>query len=324
MKKFFRPLFLAIGILSCSHMLGFAQDAAAAPSSRKEGITVVQTIPEDLELVAIGTVKAVPKSDQIVFNDGKSYAIDNIRVPVHMEQTVREYLAKFLIGKKVGMFVNEGLKNNHNDSFGNLLVHVMTEDGNWVQANLVSMGYAWVFTPETSRDLVKPLYQYEEMARRKKVGLWRIPENAVKYDNTITGTEGSFQIYEGVVKGFRVGNGYSYVNFGNNPATDFTILIKSSVSATLPKNFGDTVLGQRVRIRGWVEDISGPAIYMTHPEQLEILGRPPVLLQLSPCPRATPSTPENPCQEPGAPATMLVPAESVPQGAVLAPKAATP
>lgn len=267
---------------------------------------VVQTTPEDLELVAVGTVKEMRKSDQIVLNNGKVYALDNIRVPVHYEQNAKDYLTKSLTGKQVGIFVNKALKNTHYDSIGNLLVHVMTDQAVWVQADLIMKGYAWAFSSPTSRDLVIPLYAYEEAARKNKSGLWRSAEDGIKYDGTIEGTEGSFQIYEGIVQAVRPGTGYMYINFGKDPTTDFTLLIKSSDAAFFPKRFEKDLPRSRIRVRGWVEENSGPSMHMTHPEQIQILGKDPLVIKLDPCKEGTKSSRKKPCQEPGQPDTIVI------------------
>lgn len=299
MKKFHSVLILTV-------MICLAAGAALAKREPTAVYTIVQTTPEDLELVAVGTVKEMRKSDQIVLNNGKVYALDNIRVPVHYEQDAKDYLTKSLTGKQVGIFINKYLKNNHNDAVGNLLVHVMTEQAVWVQADLIRKGLAWAFSSPTSRDLVVPLYAYEEAARKNKAGLWRSPEDGIKFDATIEGTEGSFQIYEGIIQAVRPGTGYSYINFGKDPTTDFTLLIKSSDMGLFPKKFEKDLVRSRIRVRGWVEENSGPSMYLTHPEQMQILGKDPLIIKLQPCKEGVKTTKKKPCQEPGQPDTIIV------------------
>lgn len=318
MKKYVS--FFAVSTLIA---LAALQPAVAARPGQFETYKPVQTSPEDLALVAVGVVKDVPKSDQIVLTNGTTYALDNIRVPVHLEQDVRAYMNSTLKDKEVGLFVNKFLKDNHNDKLGNLLVHILTDKGGWVQADLVSKGYAWAYSTDTSRDLVIPLYGFENAARAQKLGLWRNPENAPRNEMTIKQSIGSFQLYEGLARGFKVGTGgstgYGYINFGNDPATDFTILIKPTAMSLFDRKMLDNIAQERLRIRGWVEDSSGPAIYLTHPEQLEMLGKNTVTFKLVPCPLATRSTAANPCQERGGPDTITVPVDAIPPG-LQAPK----
>jgi hypothetical protein len=233
----------------------------------------IQTKPEDMELVAVGTVREIVKSDQIKLSDGKIYVLDNIRIPVHAIESVREYLNTYLLNRKVGLFVNPKLQGKHTDNLGNMLVHVMTEDGGWVQADLILKGLAWAYSTQNSRDMILSLYRYEALARNNKYGMWRLAEHMVKNDKTIQTTIGSFQLYEGVVMVFRQKpENIAFMHFGKEPNKDFTVILEKEAIELFPRGYLDAMPGQRVLLRGWVEEDGGPAIRVTHPEQIQIVG----------------------------------------------------
>jgi len=82
----------------------------------------------------------------------------------------------------------------------------------------------------------------------------------------------SLQIVEGVVISTADVRGRIYLNFGSDYKTDFTIAIaKKNV-----KNFAALnpieLTGARLRVRGWVEMINGPMIWLDHPGRLEVLN----------------------------------------------------
>ena len=67
-----------------------------------------------------------------------------------------------------------------------------------------------------------------------------------------------------------------FLNFGADWRTDFTATLASKDRRTFLAAGIDpmTLDGRRVRVRGWLYDRNGPAIDLTHPEQLEILDLP--------------------------------------------------
>lgn len=168
------------------------------------------------------------------------------------------------------------------------MVHMVINDGTWVQAALVNDGYAWADSSEFNRDLVIKLYEYEIDARSKKRGFWKVPDLSVKNDRTIRkGTQGTYQVFEGPIWNFRSNKGYDYLNFAPDTQHDFTIALNRERYALFRNYYnpegsvqakaGATAYGfspyawgnAKVRIRGWVVDNGGPLIELTHPEQIE-------------------------------------------------------
>jgi len=280
--------FLAMAALAVMTALAIPADAAgnglgglgALPSDPAKVKVVastsptIQTSPLDLTLIDVGTVKDVPRETVIMLDDGAVYRLENIRVPVNYFPVVKEYLKKTLIGKKVGIYANEDGYAKQYDQGGNKVGHVVTVDGVWVQADLVQKGMVWATSGITNRDLIQPLYNYEDKARRQNLGLWSDSQYTLKNSKTIQNTYNTFQVFQDVAKSDRMTSMYIFINFGSNYKKDFTISLRRTVclafrhSAKLgiePK----TWIGYPIRIRGWVERHNGPMIQLTYPEQLE-------------------------------------------------------
>ncbi len=143
----------------------------------------------------------------------------------------------------------------------------------WVQEAMVERGMARVYTwPDTWQDS-KRLYQAEEVARRAKRGIWALPFYRVRRPdaNALAQDIDSFQLVSGIIVSSATIRGTTYLNFGADYRTDFTIKIVEEDEKRFKGWDFKTLEGARVRVRGWVEMDNGPMIRITHPEQLEIL-----------------------------------------------------
>jgi hypothetical protein len=86
---------------------------------------------------------------------------------------------------------------------------------------------------------------------------------------------GRFTVSEGKVLSVRESGGTIYINFGRMWSRNLTVTIlrrnmRSFEAAGMdPKKLE----GARVRVRGWVEERSGPRIEAVGPEQIEIAAQ---------------------------------------------------
>lgn len=150
------------------------------------------------------------------------------------------------------------------------------EPGLWVQEEMVRQGFARVYTwPDTWQDS-ETLYRAEREARTKKRGIWDHPFYAIRKPdpNPLAQDVDSFQIVEGVITSSADIRGLTYLNFGADYKTDFTIAIARKDRKRFTKAGIDllSLEGARVRVRGWIELKNGPMIWLDHPERLEILN----------------------------------------------------
>lgn len=257
-------------LLVCG-LFAFSCISSGALAQKKEEVYADFSSPESLELVAVGTVRDIPKPDEIILTDGKTYILDNIRVPAHYENLALEYLKRILIGKEVGIFMNPHSKDSRVDQSGHKIGHVMTSGAAWVQANLIAQGLAYAFSQPESNVLIPALYKHEEQARKANAGFWQNPLYAIRNRETIENAIGSFQVFEDVVDDVRTRGDYVSIIFGKEIPSALSLLIKKDTGGGTSVPVANLVK-ERIRVHGWVENNNGAIMYITHPEQIEILN----------------------------------------------------
>ena len=70
------------------------------------------------------------------------------------------------------------------------------------------------------------------------------------------------------------GDRVDFLNFGHVWRRDFTVLVGAAAAGRLAESgrSTDTMVGKRVRVRGTIEESGGPAIRLSDPGEIEILG----------------------------------------------------
>ena len=118
----------------------------------------------------------------------------------------------------------------------------------------------------------------EKAARAAGLGLWADPYYVMRKAEDPAGilaVRGRFAVVEGKVLSVRESGGTIYVNFGRRWSEDFTVTVlkrneRTFTAAGLPLK---KLAGQRVRVRGTIEERGGPWIEAARPEQIEIAER---------------------------------------------------
>ncbi|MCZ6604170.1 MAG: thermonuclease family protein [Alphaproteobacteria bacterium] len=158
------------------------------------------------------------------------------------------------------------------DRYGRALAHMVRDDGLWVQSRLLEEGLARVYTFADNRGAVAGLLAAEKTGRSAARGLWSDPFYRILDHAHAAEGIGGYGLVEGVVTQAAVVKGRGFLNFGPDYRTDFTISIA-------PEDMGDAFdgidlddyVGVPVRVRGWLREINGVSIDVTHPEQIESL-----------------------------------------------------
>lgn len=178
-----------------------------------------------------------------------------------------------------GRMVRLSYGDSRRDRFGRAVAQVqtLTFDSDvdlWVQGEMVRLGLARVYSWRGETADMAALYRLETQARDRQRGLWSDDFYAVRAPDPdpLAQYVDSLQIVEGVVTSVADVRGRIYLNFGADYKTDFTV----AIARKNVKNFEDiqplSLTGARIRVRGWVELINGPMIWMDHPGRLEILS----------------------------------------------------
>ena len=132
----------------------------------------------------------------------------------------------------------------------------------------------------TARIGAKPcaaaLLTIEGAARLARRGIWADPNFApLQAENLsqLQAQRGHFALVEGKVLSVRESGATIYVNFGRRWTRDFTVIILKRQQRTFaaaglePKKLE----GRRIRVRGWIEQRSGPVLMADAPEQIELI-----------------------------------------------------
>ncbi len=144
-----------------------------------------------------------------------------------------------------------------------------------VQADLIAGGFARVADRVGSRDCAAELLRREQAARKAKLGLWANSYyDVLDADKPadVLAQKGRFALVEGKVLSVRQSGATVYVNFGRRWSEDFTVTIrrrsagKFAAAGLAPKRLA----GQRIRVRGWIEERGGPWVEAARPEQIEL------------------------------------------------------
>lgn len=160
------------------------------------------------------------------------------------------------------------------DRHKRILAHLADADGQWIQAAMLAAGMARVYSFRDNRTAVRALYRIEAEARRLRRGIWNHPFYRVRAADKLSRDIGSFQVVEGRVRAVATVRGTTYLNFGADWRTDFTVMLRGR-SRKLFQGAGlapGSLEGRRIRVRGWLRSRNGPMIEASHPEQIEPLG----------------------------------------------------
>lgn len=259
-----RPLLLLAALLL----------AAASPAER-------------LPPLGEGRVAAVIDGDTLELADGRRVRLAGIEAakpPPGREAERRWPLAEAATAALTGLAAGRpvrlhGPDGTLPDRHGRLPAHAVGADGRWWQGELLAAGHARVRTLADGRELAAEMLALEAAARDRGLGLWRTRAYAVRPADPqrLRRDVDSFQIVEGRVLRAEKRGGTVYLDFGEDWRSDVTARIdRDALRAFARDRFDPLALqAETIRVRGWIGDHYGPTIEVTHPEQIERLGRRP-------------------------------------------------
>ena len=221
--------------------------------------------------------------DTLILEDGRAVRLAGVLLPrrasdgdvmAEARKAAEKAVADLVSAQKVELRVDAAQR----DRYGRLLAQVfVTRDGErvWLQERLIASGHARVISSKDNRMCVSELLTAENTARQAGQGEWRTGVFSVKQaasEDILAGLVQNYEIVEGRIENVAEVRGRTYLNFGKNWRRDFTVSISSDAAKLFANQTELSGLkGRLVRVRGWIENINGPSIALTHPEQLEIL-----------------------------------------------------
>ena len=233
--------------------------------------------PETLQPAGTVRVAEVPDGATVRLATGDTARLAGVDAPgasgrtgeprPHAE-TARRALAALVLDRRVALF-HAGRRA---DRYGRLIAHLFV-GRRWVQGELVSAGHVRVRSYAGNRQRIAELLVRENRARRAGLGLWAHRRYAVRTPESVRRDLHSWQIVEGKVQAVAAFRAVTYLNFGNDWRTDFTVRIDGRARRLFHRAGIDlrALKGRNIRVRGWVRSRNGPLIAATHPEQIEAL-----------------------------------------------------
>jgi endonuclease YncB( thermonuclease family) len=222
------------------------------------------------QLIGTATVRAVADGRTLVLTDGREVRLAGIELPPG---------DKALAAAVAGRDITLSRLGPGTDRYGRILalINVLGEPQP-VQNTLLAQGRARVSAGVGDTACAADFLAAERAARRAGLGLWAdatyLTKQAEK-PHEVLAERGKFALVEGTVVSVREAGGTIYVNFGRRWSEDFTVTVakrheRSFAAAGLELK---KLAGQRVRVRGTVEERGGPWIEAAAPEQIELAGR---------------------------------------------------
>ena len=107
----------------------------------------------------------------------------------------------------------------------------------------------------------------------QRLGIWRNPFYAVRQAEPAMIPRDGFELVEGRVRDVTTVRGRTYINFGDDWKSDFTLSVAPKVRRLFEREgyVLENLEGLTIRARGWIKSYNGPMIELTHPEQIEII-----------------------------------------------------
>ena len=242
-------------------------------------------VPEGLVRDGAGRVVEVVDGDTVILDTGDEVRLVGMQAPKlplgrpdfepwPLADDAAAALTELVLGERVDLLVGGRSSDRH----GRRLAHVVrSRDGLWIQQAMIESGWARVYSFADNRVAVADLYRAERSARADRLGIWSDPFYALRRPDGLRGLIDTFQVVEGVVLDAADVRGRTYLNFGPDWRTDFTVMVEPR-DRRLFEAAGIDLLGltgARIQVRGWLDLRNGPMIVADHPEQLELLDPAP-------------------------------------------------
>ena len=190
-----------------------------------------------------------------------------------MDARLAGRLAQWLAAKPLRIRILPGKPDRHDRRAA-----LIATGGELLQEHLLSAGLA-VFMPESFPDdagdaCARRLLALEDGARLARRGGWSEPGLivAAARPDVLSPQYGHFVIFQGIVRSVGTRRDRTYIDFGGQWRNDVTV----EITAGRRRYFGgeaalEDLAGKLVRVRGFLQEKSGPMVSARHPAQIEVL-----------------------------------------------------
>ncbi len=273
------------GVLAVAVIAGVALIARRwpRPENSRAGRALAKaapSLPDDLIIDDAGMVDQTIDGDTVELSDGRQVRLVGTQAPKlalgrenftdwPLSPQSKEKLDDLVGGRRVDLAFGGVRRDRH----GRTLAHLVRDDGLWVQGAMLAAGMSRVYTFADNRAGVASMLEFERAARADQLGIWRHPFYAIRSPREAAGLVGGFELVEGEVLNAADARSGTYLNFGRDWSTDFTVFVQRQDRRIFDEDGFDLLAleGRRVRVRGWLVERDGPMIEVSHPEQIEIV-----------------------------------------------------
>lgn len=209
--------------------------------------------------------EAASAGDELILLDGRRLVLSGVEVPRPLStladpaatraasiraETSRRALAARTEGRELSLLdVGE-------DRWGRRRGHLVdTETGHWLEGDLVAEGHLRVTPTPDDAVCTRALLDREAPARAARRGLWGEPATSLRpADRTLLAVVGDVAVAEGDVRSIGRSNGRTWLNFGDDIARDFAVVMNDNDRSRFERAgiALDRLRGRRVVIRGVV------------------------------------------------------------------------
>lgn len=183
----------------------------------------------------------------------------------------RALLERLTAHRNVQLIINP---KRRNDRYSRLLAQVVVdENGHAVSVAdaLLEAGLAHVYPLSGQEIGTAHLLPLEEVARAQHRGIWKLPELQPTPADKAATQFGHYALIEGRVMDAAQRKGKTYLNFGPDYHTDFTVVIDKRDMKNFPGLDLLALKGKRVLVRGYLYEDYGPALRASNEGQITVL-----------------------------------------------------
>jgi micrococcal nuclease len=217
-------------------------------------------------------VKQVFDGDTIVLEDGRKIRLLGINTPEvrHRNEPAQaggEEAKRWLIGKLQQRKVRLELDHEKTDKYGRTLAHVITDNKEHINLQLVAAGLAAVNIYPPNLRYVDELVKAQNQAEQSQLGIWARPEYAARPADSISAADhAGWMRLTGKVMAIRNSRKYIYLVFSDR----FEARIERKWLSLFPDI--NAYLGQPLEVRGWVNKYKvGFSMLIRHPSAIKRL-----------------------------------------------------
>lgn len=219
------------------------------------------------------TVKKTITPEAFILNDDTTVRLSGINAPPEpvFAKKAEEQLNQLTAGKTIAIDSNG--KDRHDRIFAQAYVTDKNGNKSWLQAELIKSGYYFVYPMQEAEEKIGELLKIESAVRAQKRGIWAESGYSDIPTEKAESNYGKYSFITGTVLDAAPRGDKTYLNFGKDWRTDFSITVNNRLKRGLKKSGIDLekIKGKQVRVRGLIEEQNGPMIILHAPEQLEIL-----------------------------------------------------